>query len=354
MPKTIIISIEKIHHLRRFLEVIHASEDIAFPPQTKISFVNQTSMGFYGFEHPTGLTYADFPFVSEPRRIFRPPLPNGEGIINHYDPSTGSLHRVPVCTESDIKRLLGSADVILNSNDPDLRGCRTFTQTIAGASLKTPNIFDAQLWSLDDAAIKAVLKGALKGSLSKFSLSHPCVLAAQAKDFFDYNWMINNSSVIARYLAHVGCPSSVGKNTDDEIPISSPALFQKGCLNLLLALARNPTAFSGNTGSDIVSFMITAKMGSPTSRFTILDNLTNLGLLAHTDGDTYSLTDMGYRLSESLPKDAYDPHMMRRLEEWQDDWPTSKPKMERYLNVYWGKLKRKASTYEFKNANAVN
>ena len=80
--------------------------------------------------------------------------------------------------------------------------------------------------------------------------------------------------------------------------------------------------------------------GSCASRATIMTNLYALGLIERLETKRFRLTAAGLALSAALPKDAYDPDLPFRLNEWCGGWPETKPAMERYMNRYFGSIKR--------------
>ena len=167
--------------------------------------------------------------------------------------------------------------------------------------------------------------------------------AAQAKEFFDWNWAVNTQALMAPYLR------AAGVHRLDKLPA-----FQKVCVSLLLFLARTEEGRNRAwTEGTLVQRMARwdpegsarfgwrAELGSPTSRSAAIEHLLDMGLLERCGKRIVALGEAGEDLSGLLPKDAWDPHQPRRLAEWMETWPASRPAMERYLGTWWSKVRNR-------------
>lgn len=52
------------------------------------------------------------------------------------------------------------------------------------------------------------------------------------------------------------------------------------------------------------------------------------------------VTDLARDFVGQLHRSMWDPDLLGRLAVWEDEWPASKPKIDRYLRTMWGRQKR--------------
>lgn len=333
----------------------------------EIVFVSLMGLGCWRFAFPQNLRAIDLPLVAHPRYRFgtySDGHPLWAALYRRHQWQRGEMtrsvntrsHFAPV-DEATLASLLDRAAAVIRFTDSDRRGSRVFHLALTGGSwaidapaLSCSPIYDAGL--LDDcmdANIDATVARLVAGALPTWPQRPEVLAAALAKEFFDYGWAINNRALMAAFL------KAAGVKRLDLID-----RFQKSCLSLLLFLARSPEGrdrvwslsdlihhmdrYWDQPGSRLLGTPI--ELGSASSRGEIIENLIAIGLASSASNHRVQLTDIGTKLASLLPKDAWDPHQMRRLEEWALTWPDSQPAMERYLGTYWAKIRNHGRAFE--------
>ena len=301
----------------------HALRAIA--PQVATRFNSPTYavttryLGLYEFRYPRGLGMPDLPFIGEPnwkpRQQPRPVV--FEVAMGHIRPAN-----------LDLSGLLSSAAQIWFAADPDPAGAVAFhvllSETIGGGAARAPHPA-LHLQGRDKHSVSNAFDSPATTYAPWF---HSALNAGIARRFFDFNFNVNALALFGPALR---------KST----PTSHSHIVSKYSLQLLYAL-RESTSWGND--KELLQAMETWEgsgryaaccMGSPASRPEILKGLRTAGLLNGVE-----LSAQGKAFLDLLHPDCRDPDLPGRIGQWEQEWPTARPKVERYLRTFFGKQKR--------------
>lgn len=314
MHSHLVFVVEKPSQLRSL--VPHLT---AIWPNKTIYAITTMYVGLYEFRYRRGLRISDFPIIEEPAWKLR----------------TQELSPVFEISDSEAKRcnkdpitLLQSAASIWYASDPDASGAVNFHVLLSEAlgSERARNTYPALLLAdLSESGIANAFSEIGTTDDEWFNLARNTGLARR---FFDFNYNVNAMALLSPALRQV-CNESHNY------------LISKYSLQLLYFIRDNPQDF---TESSLISSMQNLPgtgrykqngLGSPASRAAIIRGLQSSGLI---QGAQLSLA--GRAFLNLLHPDCCDQDLQGRITEWEQDWPASKPKMERYLRTFFGKQKR--------------
>ncbi|MBV8248470.1 MAG: hypothetical protein JO200_08455 [Comamonas sp.] len=287
----------------------------------KVYAITTLYLGLYEFRYPRGLSMADFPFVGEPTWKVR-----HQEQSPAFEIQGDEAHR---CALDPVELLRGASSICFAA-DPDPAGAVAFhvllSECLGDASARAswPAL---RLRALDERSISSAPDAAGATSDDWFESMRN---AGIARRFFDFNYNINALALFGQALRQVG-------------GLSRDYLVSKYSLQLLYALRDWPPARSdGALIHAMENWQGTGRytacgMGSPASRLAILTGLRSAGLV-----DGVALTASGRAFLNGLHPDCCDQDLPGRIGEWEQHWPASRPKMERYLRTFFGKQKRYA------------
>lgn len=299
-------------------------------PDAKLFIVLTLYIGPYEFSYPRGLKMADYPYIAEPtwkpRKSFGVPHDfNVNSLVMKIE--GGELHSTAF-TPGDVLR---DSDDIWYACDADHTGAHAYyvllSQTLGfeGSAAEHPMLM---LTALDEASLVRAFDSASTTHSAEFKelLRH-----GMAKRYFEYNFNVNALAVLTP------CLRSVGIDTDTY-------WLSKYSLQLLYALRDQPPIKENSLLRMMEKWRGTGRydlseLGSPASRYAMIEGLKRVGLIDSNDGKL-SLSERGGVLLDSLHPDCHDPDLPSRLGLWQQNWPASKPHIERYLRTFFGKQKR--------------
>lgn len=299
-------------------------------PDAKLFIVLTLSIGPYEFSYPRGLKMVDYPYIAEPawkpRKYFGVPHDfNVISLVMHIE--GGELHSTALAP-GDVLR---DSDDIWYACDADHSGAHAYyvllSQTLGheSASLERPMLM---LTALDEASLVNAFDTASTTHGAEFQewLRH-----GLAKRYFEYNFNINALAVLAP------CLRSAGVDTNN-------FWLSKYSLQLLYALCGQPPLKENNLLHKLDKWLGTGrypptKLGSPASRYAIIEGLKRVGLIESNSGALY-LSERGAAFLALLHPDCNDLDLPARLTQWQDNWPASKSQIDRYLRTFFGKQKR--------------
>ena len=337
------------HTHQQFGEALARSTSGDWFASRDVVSVGAQGYGFWRFSFPTEVRARDLPIVATPAYRFgnRGGWPASPPMLHR--PEGGSACFDPV-DETTLLSLVASATVVVNLYFGNRSGIRAFHLALSGGRwtidkvpLSSPDvpILDARIANVHPWTMDRVVSGIASNALARWPSRPEKLHAALAKEFFDYNWAFNNRALMPALLKAAGCERS---DLVDK--------FQKASLALLLYLVRDPAGSSWRwsysslrrrmSDWDVRPDGSIVRLCSNTADDLVFFNLLEMGLIER-DKNGASIpvvpTAAGRRLSDLLPKDAYDPHQPRRIEDWIAEFPASRPAMERYLGTYWAKIR---------------
>lgn len=298
-------------------------------PDAKLFIVLTFYIGPYEFSYPRGLKMADYPYIAEPtwkpRKSFGVPHNFINSLVMQIE--GGELHSTGLAP-SDVLR---ESDDIWYACDPDHSGAHAYyvllSQTLGHgvAAAERPMLM---LTAFDEASLVRAFDTASTTHSAEFQ---EWLRNGKAKRYFEYNFNVNALAVLSP------CLRSVGIDTDTY-------WLSKYNLQLLYALRDQSPIKENNLLYKMYKWLGTrryppAKLGSPASRYAMIEGLTNVGLIEAASGEL-SLSERGAAFLASLHPDCCDPDLPFRLTQWQDNWPESQPQIDRYLRTFFGKQKR--------------
>lgn len=299
-------------------------------PDAKLYIVLTLYIGPYEFSYPRGLKMADYPYIAEPtwkpRRYLGVPHDfNVNSLVMQIE--GGELHST-VLAPGDVLR---ESDDIWYACDADHSGAHAYyvllSQTLGHecAAAERPMLM---LSALDEASLVRVFDTCSTTSCEAFQewLRH-----GLAKRYFEYNFNVNALALLAP------CLRSVGVDTDTY-------WLSKYSLQLLYAMRDQPSTKENSLLRTMEKWPGTGRyapteMGSPASRYAMIEGLTRVGLLESNSGELF-LSERGAACLSILHPDCNDQDLPSRLTKWQDNWPSSRPQIDRYLRTVFGKQKR--------------
>jgi hypothetical protein len=297
-------------------------------PNDIISCFYTPPMGSFRFRIPRDLPLSGVPFIADPELQRRPFGDLSDQSTSIFDGDFGAMAR--------------DADHIVCATDFDPAGCRNFLDIMAyyGVQMPLSDITWLALHAGDPASVKA-------GIAKDLRADHPDLTRladfGYARQYFDNQYLLNALPMFGRTLKLAGI------TPDGELDFLS-----KYTLQMLLLLARSDQGPFNERAlfrlmQDNPASKGTSPLGSPLSRFKILSWLIQNDCLVEVEcvlsqGEErpalYQLSHRGRELASLIHKDCYDPHLCKRLDGWGEEWPVSKPAIDRYIRTFFGKQKR--------------
>lgn len=301
-----------------------------------IYIISMQQIGLYEFTYPRKLKLTDFPYISDPewqQRILGSPVVFK--VCNTGIESSGESFSTLLSRISTIKYLgtpYASSGINFNLT----------LHKVLGSSLMHTDYPAFIVTDLSIQGIKKALQGQNKTSNKSFE-NH--VAAGLAKKYFDYNFNINSIYIFSIVLRDIGVDTNRFILTKYALQMLYD-LRTRTKINISDFLKRTVVEWPGSGKYKDIDQPIT-KIGSITSFIKILDNLSKVNLIQR-ENNFVSITNSGRELLVRLHPDCCDTDLPFRLFAWQEDWPNSKPKIDRYLRTLFGKQKRFYSS-EMKN-----
>lgn len=292
-------------------------------PTSRIHAITTLRLGLYEFRYPRGLSFTAFPYIAEPSWKLRQQASSPTWLIE--DGVATRIESVPADSLRD-------ATTIIFAGDPDPSGAVAYHVLLSqclgpdAAVLARPAL---HLEGLDEPSIARSLDAISSTADTWFVES---LNAGLARRFFDFNFNVNA-------LVLLGAPLRDAGVVDDRFTMS------KYSLQLLHGLQGRPAM----TEVQVLELMhqwpgtgryAPTELGSPASRANIVSGLCDAGLLVADDKRCMSLGVRAQAFLSRLHPDCQDADLPARMRQWEADWPTSKPRIERYLRTFFGKQKR--------------
>lgn len=291
-------------------------------PDDEVSFIFVSPFGTRLLDVPRDLPLSQVPVLSEPRWK-----------LDVRQTHSGRDFYVSI----DLPSALSQADVLICATDDSYGGTFNFVNLLRHHGIPlTDDIMRWRITSLVDVDLDRSLQ-------EMVPITHPDVMhqvrQGEARRYFDYNFAINALPVLGMLLRRAGAPASanfVSKNglqmiqhlvREDASPMTRESLMR--------LMSEWPG--SGKYGDH--------PMGSSMSHAKIIDDLRDAGLLQALPDDEdqpllLEVTTAGRAFVASLHRGMKDPDLPHRMARWADEWPASKPNIDRYLRTMWGRQKR--------------
>lgn len=304
---------------------IHRGVTLALPHHEFVSYLCFNSLSASRYVMPKDMKISSAPIVMDPLLTRK----NENNLIFHV--VEGKLKKF--FNLNPIGPYLKSTKHIVFACDCDDRGAGMFRDLMMmeiGVDPLTRH-FPALLRDMEDPETirNAIMAG--ENTLNEGFRTMAC--SYEAKRFFTYNWAVNALMLFDH-------PAKESGNPENKF-VSKYALLtlyhmreveQEEIGNLMRWMRDNP-----GTGKYHDQY---AHIGSPTSYDAIITSLVQQGYLSTEDGRKHEITENGRKFLSMLHPDCHDPDIAYRISQWGEDWPNSRPKMEKYIRTYFGKQKR--------------
>lgn len=302
-------------------------------PGAMVTVIPTILDGLFRFDYPTELRAADLPYVGDVR--LRPgslhAMQVGQGWLSWrgicgdqnaawaagrnelkpwkegflYDADLGTRLSDPDTIKSTLCDLIGSSGLVVKLNDPHYRDAVAFADIMAtrqcNLDLGYPVVLQTHVASLAQSDLDAIVStlaldardnDRVKVGTRPWRSDGAHETFGRGKNFFDYNWAVNTSALLASALQEAGVPSLVSARPIVWEPIQATTLLSKYVLLMLFHLAGNGhMTWTDNTAITTMSHWMGtgkypsshsgAEVGSNISRCAILENLRRLGLVAY-------------------------------------------------------------------------
>lgn len=281
-------------------------------------------IGTFDFDFPRGLTFRDIPYLREPKWKY----PSNR----EFKPVQEILADGIVRLDLSPKDVLEIADKIVFVTDPDPASTLGFHLMISEflGHERTKDEYDAII--LISLAPSDLERAVNNPHSTKDDWYKRLLKIGTAKKYFDYNYNTNSLVIFGELLRGLGVDTN-------------QYILSKYSLQVLYDLKmRGPKNYHAyyllmgqwvGTGK----YPLT-KIGSIESRHAILEGLIQNNLVSRDDQQQISITNTGSRFLSLLHPDCHDADLPLRIEKWITDWDSSREKIERYLNTFFGKQKR--------------
>lgn len=323
MQDTIVVIVDK-----PFVANILAPFLVSKFKDAKIFTISTMYIGLYEFEYPRGLSFSDIPRLSDPRWKPRN-IPDFSPVQEIFSDRAVKLDISPT-------EILSKATQILFSSNMGSSGVIAFHTLISeclGAEHAKAEYKTIVTYSLAPDAIEASLKNLWS---TKDSWYEQLLNTAQAKKFFDYNFNTNSLVVLGDLLRKF----RVDTNQFIMSKFSLQVLYdlkERSAINIYDYAEILGQSWKGTGRYE------QGQIGSATSRFTIIDELIKNSLAQVDNDNLLTISVLGKAFLDRLHPDCCDPDLPFRLQEWGENPVAAQPKMERYLNTFFGKQKKFAS-----------
>jgi hypothetical protein len=327
-----------------------------FPGDT-VSFVLASPAGAVRSDLPRDLPLSQVPMLSEPRWKVET---RDDTKHSRWLEEAGWKPRI--ITRSELPSALKEFDLLVCGTGPERRAIFSFVNLLKHHGIPlTDDIpyWPAPRWEKTDfAATMNEMRPVTSRDLMDEARREECAC------YFRFNNRINAHPVLGVILQRIGAPQrydyheGVWKNRTFVSPFAL-RIFQY-------------LAYSGIERIEEGDFLRTLRdwVGSgkyphggrmhPAARVLVLDEVLRAGLLEAAPGssplakvpspkgaaeleasrEVLVVTEVGKKLMASLHRSMWDPDLPGRLTAWEDEWPASKPKIDRYLRTMWGRQKR--------------
>lgn len=321
MQETIVLVTDKPSAARAILPLAQS-----FWPDARLLAVSTLYIGLYEFRYPRGLKISDYPYIGAPR--WKPREHVRHQVLTVTD---GNCENSNISPEQALKQ----TSRIVFASDPCSSGAVTYhvlLSEVFGEDVAREPRMALNLPSLAEADITTQLKHPTTTDSPEFQR---WLNAGIARRYFDFNYNVNAFAILGATLKKCGVTTSQAFGVSkyslqllywlrDQDAMGYPAIIQ--------AMAR-----WGGTGR----YKGMAELGSPASRWQIIENMRNLQLLEalgdQPRGMKLRLSAKGEAFLAALHPDCKDADLPFRLEEWERDWPQSQKRIDRYIKTFFGK-----------------
>ncbi|HIH5043171.1 TPA: hypothetical protein ACYSE6_006620 [Pseudomonas aeruginosa] len=300
--------------------------------QDRFYLISLQNFGLFDFKYPHGLTFTALPFVGEPQwkpREWTHPVV--------YLAARGEYAALEAVTPGDV---LADAAEIICACSPDPTGAHAFhvllSQTLGVQASQAPHRW-LPLMSMSQRGIAEAFAA---DNLTTHDPAWQALLRrAEAKRFFEFNFNVNSLMLFGKALRALG--------------VEAPGfLMSKWMLQVLYWFECDQRHGPFTAGKALLHMEdwsgwvshapkpSPGVLGSPASRYQILENLLAVGLLQRDGQGLYSISKLGSDFIVSIHTGCQDMDLPWRLRAWEDAWPESRPKIERYLRTVFGRQKR--------------
>lgn len=308
------------------------------PGVSSYKIISVHNFGLFDFKYPHGLTFNRLPFIGEPqwkqREFFAGDVSLRAPTLC-YGVHDGIVVPLP---KDDPALVLKEASEIICACSPDPRGAHAF-QTLLEQTLGVTAASQSHrmlpLISMSERGIEDAFNA---GHTTQGEGFQGLLRRAEAKRFFDYNFNTNSFMVFGKALRAVG--------------VENPTLMSKWMLQVLFwfevdrrhgpfsegAVFKHMCDWSGWVPHAPKPFP--GVVGSPTSQAVMLENLLSMELLRRAGHRDLEISDRGTAFILQIHPDCQDMDLPWRLPKWEDNWPESRPNVERYLRTFFGRQSR--------------
>lgn len=299
--------------------------------QDRFHLISLQNFGLYDFKYPHGLTFAALPFVAEPEwkaREWAHPVV--------YQGARGQHAALAAVTPGDV--LAGASEVICACS-PDPTGAHAFhvllSQSLGDQAAQAPH----RWLPLMSMSPRGIAEAFAVGTTTHDPAWQALLRRAEAKRFFEYNFNVNSLMLFGKALRALGveAPGFLMSKWMLQVLYWFECDQKKGPFTAAQALLHMED-WSGWVPHAPKPFR--GVLGSPASRYQILENLLAVGLLQCDDKRLYSISKLGSDFIVSIHTSCQDMDLPWRLPAWESTWPESRPKIERYLRTFFGRQKR--------------
>lgn len=291
--------------------------------------VSVQNFGLYEFKYPRGLTFAALPFVGDPEWK----------ALEWARPVYYAERGQTFASASSPADVLAQASEVIFACSSDPTGAHAFhvllTQTLGEQAAQASHRL-LPLMSLSQSAI-------VEAFYAERTTDDPAFQAllrrAEAKRFFEYNFNVNSLMLFGKVLRAVGVEAPHFIMSKYVLQVlywfererrHGPFSFEQAMMHMENWSGWRPLAPKPFRGV----------VGSPASRYQMLANLLDAGLLLCDEKGLLNISERGSNFILNIHTGCQDMDLPWRLHAWEEEWPESRPKIERYLRTFFGRQKR--------------
>jgi DNA-binding PadR family transcriptional regulator len=295
------------------------------------------------FDYPHGNSLQAYPYVSEPEYLFVDAGYLQARTLRTY--AASDFRTVDPLPAYQVRQAIAQAERFVFADDPSPGPAHGFFTVldVLGAKYSTDNIDAYAIYDFRDGTLEKAVEAGCTGRTRAILLRQ--AERGRVKRYLDWNYDVNALAVLRAPLKAAGLP-------DD-------AVISKFELQLLyfvanlgdtseLTLAPKANVLRRmNRWEGTGRYSGRVSLGSPASRYPIVENLLEKGFLEerrYVGGDPvvrYTVTEKGREFLALLHPDCEDPDLPFRILLWQDmEFAEAQQKIDRYVRTFFGKQKR--------------
>lgn len=320
MPQIITVVVDK-HHVANHLAIYLTNKW----KDAKIYTVSTAYIGLYEFDYPHGISFKEIPYLSEPRWK-KKHLSDYKPVLEIFPDRIETLDTTP-------QEILEKSDKIILATS--LRS----SEVIAFDTLISQSLGEEKAKENFDIIVTHSLSPhMLEKSVNNLFHTHDkwyleLLNQAKIKKYFDYNFNVNSLLILGNSLR------ATGVNTSNSFisKYSLQILFELNSRKSVLLYEYFDILSNSWEGTGRYP---KGQIASPLSRSKILEDLQLKELIHIDDKKLVSIASKGKIFLSMLHPDCCDLDLPFRLREWELNWNTARPKIDRYLNTFFGKQKK--------------